>query len=562
MYSAVPDRVESDPGASRATLRSVSKKMKWIEPPDKDSALKELEDRLWDAADQLRANSNLTAAQYSQPVLGLIFLRFADTRFMAQRAKLDKAASSGRRAAPAIDDPRAYQAAGVLYLHKKARFDHLLSLPETASLGEAINDAMRLIEKDNPNLKGVLPQTYQVFETRTLVELMKLIASIPLDLEGDVFGKIYEYFLGSFAMAEGQLGGEFFTPISIVRLMVEILEPFHGKILDPACGSGGMFVQSARFVAEHKKNPSDEISVHGQERVQATTQLCRMNLAVHGLEGDIRFGNSYYEDLHQSVGKFDFVLANPPFNVNGIQKDRLVDEVSTKGRFPFGLPSNDNGNYLWIQAFYSALSKKGRGGFVMANSASDARSSEQEIRRKLIESGAVDVIVAVGPNMFYTVTLPVTLWFLDRGKAGKPHGNKVLFIDARHIFQQIDKAHRDWTAPQISFIANVVRLYRGESPDYTYGGDAAQARIREVFAKKGYRDVLGLCKLVSAREIEAQGWSLTPGRYVGVAPGEESSDEDFVTRLEALGEEFRSLTDKAHRLEKGILDRMARLLES
>jgi len=212
--------------------------VKWIEPPEKDSALKKLEDSLWKAADQLRANSNLTAAQYSQPVLGLIFLRFADTRFMAQRAKLDKGASSGRRAVPAIDDPRAYQAAGVLYLDKKARFDYLLSLPESAALGEAINDAMRLIEKANPNLKGVLPQTYQLFETRTLVELLRLIEAINPDIEGDVFGKIYEYFLGAFAMAEGQLGGEFFTPVSIVRLMVEILEPFHGKILDPACGSG------------------------------------------------------------------------------------------------------------------------------------------------------------------------------------------------------------------------------------------------------------------------------------------------------------------------------------
>jgi type I restriction enzyme M protein len=475
--------------------------VKWIEPPEKGSALKQLEGRLWDAADQLRANSNLTAAQYSQPVLGLIFLRFADTRFMAQRAKLDKAASSSRRAAPAIDDPRAYQAAGVLYLHRKARFDYLLSLPETASLGEAVNEAMRLIEKDNPNLKGVLPQTYQVFETRTLVELLKLIASIPLDLEGDVFGKIYEYFLGSFAMAEGQLGGEFFTPTSIVRLMVEILEPFHGKILDPACGSGGMFVQSARFVAEHKKNPSDEISVHGQERVQATTQLCRMNLAVHGLEGDIRFGNSYYEDLHQSVGKFDFVLANPPFNVNGIQKDRLVDEVSPKGRFPFGLPNTDNGNYLWIQAFYSALNKKGRAGFVMANSASDARSSEQEIRRKLIESGVVDVIVAVGTNMFYTVTLPVTLWFLDRGKNGTPSAGTVLFVDAQHVFRRIDRSLREWTPAQLGFLANIVRLYRGEKPDYTLGGKEAQAKIKETFGNDGYRDVLGLCKAVTIEEI-------------------------------------------------------------
>ena len=212
---------------------------------------------------------------------------------------------------------------------------------------------MRLIEKDNPSLKGVLPQTYQVFETRILVELLRLIVAIPPEIDGDVFGKIYEYFLGAFAMSEGQLGGEFFTPTSIVRLMVEILEPFHGKILDPACGSGGMFVQSARFVTEHRKKPSVEISIYGQERVQATTQICRMNLAVHGLEGDIRFGNAYYEDLHQSVGTFDFALANPPFNVNGIQKDRLADEVNPKGRFPFGLPNTDNGNYLWIQIFSS-----------------------------------------------------------------------------------------------------------------------------------------------------------------------------------------------------------------
>lgn len=536
--------------------------MKWVEPPEKSSPLKDLEDRLWKAADQLRANSNLTAAQYSQPVLGLIFLRFADTQFMAQRAKLDKAASSGRRAAPAIDDARAYQAAGVLYLHKKARFDYLLSLPETAALGEAINEAMRLIEKDNPGLKGVLPQTYQVFEPRTLVELLKLIASIPQNLEGDVFGKIYEYFLGVFAMAEGQLGGEFFTPTSIVRLMVEILEPFHGKILDPACGSGGMFVQSARFVAEHKQNPSDEISIFGQERVQATTQLCRMNLAVHGLEGDIRFGNTYYEDLHQSVGKFDFALANPPFNVNGIQKDRLVDEVSPKGRFPFGLPNTDNGNYLWIQTFYSALNKTGRAAFVMANSASDARGSEQEIRRKLIESHVVDAIVAVGPNMFYTVTLPVTLWFLDKRKFGKTTSNKILFIDARRIFRQIDRATRDWTPAQIGFIANVVRLYRGADPDYTYGGSEVTGKIRETFGNKGYRDVLGLCKASALDEIESKGWSLNPGRYVGVPPGEAVSDEDFKERLAALGEELEILNADSNRLAKTIAQNVARIVKA
>jgi type I restriction enzyme M protein len=534
--------------------------LKWIEPPEKGSALKELEDSLWKAADQFRANSNLTAAQYSQPVLGLIFLRFADTRFMAQRAKVEKAASSGRRAAPAIDDPRAYQAVGILYLNKKARFEYLLSLPETAALGEAINDAMRLIEKDNQNLKGVLPQTYQVFEARTLVELLKLIASIPLDLEGDVFGKIYEYFLGAFAMAEGQLGGEFFTPTSIVRLMVEILEPFHGKILDPACGSGGMFVQSARFVAEHKKNPSDEISIHGQERVQATTQLCRMNLAVNGLEGDIRFGNSYYDDLHQSVGKFDFALANPPFNVNGIQKDRLVDEVSPKGRFPFGLPNTDNGNYLWIQTFYSALNEKGRAGFVMANSASDARGSEQEIRRKLIESGAVDVIIAVGTNMFYTVTLPVTLWFLDKRKSTKSNANTILFLDVRNIFRQLDRATRDWTPSHIGFIANVVRLYRGENSDNMFGSDEVRAKVKNVFSDSTYRDVLGLCKVATLKEVEAQGWSLNPGRYVGVAPGETVSDETFKGQLEALNVELDALNTEARDLEHTIATNVAEIL--
>jgi type I restriction enzyme M protein len=350
-------------------------------------------------------------------------------------------------------------------------------------------------------------------------------------------------------MAEGQLGGEFFTPTSIVRLMVEILEPFHGKILDPACGSGGMFVQSARFVAEHKKNPSDEISVHGQERVQATTQICRMNLAVHGLEGDIRFGNSYYEDLHQSVGKFDFVLANPPFNVNGIQKDRLVDEISPKGRFPFGLPNTDNGNYLWIQTFYSALGKKGRAGFVMANSASDARSSEQEIRRKLIESGVVDVIVAVGTNMFYTVTLPVTLWFLDRGKNGRPSAGTVLFVDAQHVFRRIDRSLREWTPSQIGFLANVVRLYRGEKPDYTLGGEEARAKIKETFGNDGYRDVLGLCKAATIEEIKSQVWSLNPGGYVGVTPGKTVSEADFKGMLLSLNEEFESLSTKARLLE-------------
>ena len=284
----------------------------------------------------------------------------------------------------------------MLFLTPNARFDHLLQMPEGSNIGGAVNEAMADIEKHNPTLKGVLPRNYQIFNGTLLKELLKKVSEIPVSLDYDAFGRIYEYFLGQFARTEGQKGGEFYTPAPIVRLMVEILEPFHGRILDPACGSGGMFVQSARFVAEHKKNPASELSVFGVEKTDETGRLARMNLAVHGLEGDIRHGgdvNSYYDDPHNAVGAFDFALANPPFNVNAVDKDR---------RFPIGLPRTDNANYLWIQLFYSWLNDKGRAGFVMANSASDARSSEMELRKQLVEARAVDCIVAVGTNMFYT----------------------------------------------------------------------------------------------------------------------------------------------------------------
>ena len=317
---------------------------------------------------------------------------------------------------------------------------------------------MAAIEEENPALKGVLPRTYQSLTNDTLVSLLRSVNAILGDIEGDAFGKVYEYFLGKFAMAEGAKGGEYFTPTSIVRLIVEIIEPFNGKILDPACGSGGMFVQSARFVDEHRNGKTGRLSIYGQERVEETVRLCKMNLAVHGLEGQISQSNTYYEDPFKSVGQFDYVMANPPFNVNKIDKAKLEGDK----RFPFGLPKADNGNYIWIQVFYSALNEKGRAGFVMANSAADAGGSELEIRKKLIAEKAVDVIVAVGPNFFYTVTLPVTLWFLDRGKRGTEREDKVLFIDARKIFRQIDRAHRDWLPEQIEFLANIARLYRGE----------------------------------------------------------------------------------------------------
>jgi len=525
----------------------------------------EIEKRLWDAADELRANSRLKASEYSVPVLGLIFLRYADYKFAQAEQEIEKerAAIATRRRRPITRDD--YHARGVLYLPDETRFRHLVELPEGENIGKAINGAMKAIEVENPDLKDVLPKTYNRLTNATLVTLLKVFNAIEMDVEGDVFGKIYEYFLGKFAMSEGQRGGQFFTPTSIVKLIVEIIEPYHGRILDPACGSGGMFVQSARFVQRHQGHSTD-VSVYGQERVAETVRLCKMNLAVHGLAGDIRQGNTYYEDIHRSVSKFDFVMANPPFNVNRVDKDRLKDDP----RFPFGFPRVDNANYLWIQVFHSALSETGRAGFVMANSAADARGSELEIRKQLIQSGAVDVMVAVASNFFYTVTLPCTLWFLDHAKAHLPptlrlrgeglgvrDRDTVLFIDARRIYTQIDRAHREFTPAQIEFLANIVRLYRGRESETTQGSAELMA---EHFPDGVYQDVPGLCKVRALDEIEAQGWSLSPGRYVGVA--ERKADEfDFAERLQEFHEELEVLNAEAHELEQRIGQNVTILLE-
>ena len=456
----------------------------------------EIEKRLWGAADELRANSKLKSSEYSVPVLGLIFLRYADHKFTVAQKELE-GKSTSRRAIGKTD----YQARGVLYLPEASRFSRLLNLPEGADIGKAINEAMRAIESENEELKDILPKTYNHLDNSILVELLKTFNSVPMDIEGDAFGKIYEYFLGKFAMSEGQKGGEFFTPTSIVKLIVEVIEPYHGRIFDPACGSGGMFVQSARFVGNHKTNPNSEISVYGQEKTAETVRLCKMNLAVHGLSGDIREGNSYYEDIHKSVGKFDFV---------------------------------------------------------MANSASDARGSEQDIRKSLIEKGAVDVMVAIGSNFFYTVTLPCTLWFLDRGKVKTPRKDKVLFLDARHIFHQVDRAHRDFMPDQIEFLANIVRLYRGEEPENTNG---SEQMLKEKFPDGKYVDVAGLCRVAALSDIEGQGWSLNPGRYVGVAE-READDFDFKERLEELNEELETLNVEARELEGRIAENVEKLLEA
>lgn len=510
----------------------------------------ELEKRLWEAADQLRANSHLKASEYSGPVLGLIFLRYADLKFEAVRKRVEESVGKSSRRQIKVSN---YQAEGVLYLREEARYDYLLSLPESANVGAAINEAMEFIEKDNPELKGILPRAYEGFEPEVLTELLKMFGAMLTTPSGDLFGKIYEYFLGEFARVEGQKGGEFFTPESIVKLIVQVIEPYHGLIYDPACGSGGMFVQSAHFVEEHKKNPGKEISIYGQEKTGDTRKLCLMNLAVHGLSGDIKSGNTYYEDLHKSLGKFDFVMANPPFNVDGITKSRLEKDV----RFPLGIPKVDNGNYLWIQLFYSSLNKKGRAGFVMANSAADARGSELEIRKKLLEAKAVDVMIAISSNFFYTVTLPCTLWFFDKGKKGTKREDTVLFIDARDMFTQVDRAHREFSPDQIEFIANIARLYRGEEPEFTKGSKDA---FKAAFPKLKYQDIAGRCKVATLKEIEEQGWSLNPGRYVGAGNNAGIAENDFEHQLKTLSIELHSLISDATKLSSTILTNIEQLV--
>lgn len=503
---------------------------------------KTLEQRLWDAADQFRANSHLKAAEYSQPVLGLIFLRFADYKFSRVDEELNQAKNTG---ASIVRDrkrgPADYQAKGVMYLPEKSRYVYLLNLPGGENIGKAINEAMKGIEEYNPDLKGILPKTYTQIDDSLLVDLLKNFNEIPMDAEGDMFGRIYEYFLGEFAMSEGQKGGEFFTPTSLVKLIVEVIEPYKGRVYDPACGSGGMFVQSANFIKEHKRSgdsPEKNIMVYGQEKTLETVHLCKMNLAVHGLSGDVRQGNTFYEDIHKCMGKFDFVMANPPFNVHGVDHEKIKDDP----RFSQGIPAVDSGNYLWIEIFFNALNEKGRAGFVMSNAAADARNSEMEIRKKMIEENVVDVMIGIGTKFFYTVALPCTLWFFDKRKKKTDRKDKVLFIDARNIFRQINAAHRDFTEEHIQKIANIVRSYRGEE------------------GAKKYANVKGLCKVATITEIREQGYSLNPGRYVGVT---EKVDDgvDFKERLAELNQELNLLNKEAHKLEAVINNNVDELLK-
>lgn len=458
-----------------------------------------LEAKLWDAADQLRANSTLKASEYSTPVLGLIFLKYADNKFKeAERQIADKIRPYDEEA----DIRKLYIAECGFFLPEEARYDYLLEGHYKArhegrqTLQKAIIAAMDAIEAHNESLNGTLPkqQYTNIADDDILESLLKAFSVIPMDAEGDLFGKIYEYFLGKFALAEGQKGGQFFTPTSIVKLIVEVIEPFRGKIYDPSCGSGGMFVQSAKFIKKHqspardKANKAQLLSIYGQERTKDTVDLAKMNLAVNGLNGDIQNVNSYYEDpfhldryiSENNQGPFDYVMANPPFNVDGVQEEKLKDAV----RFSqYGLPSKKdakktsskkatkkvatfgNANYLWANLFGSALNQQGRAGFVMANSASDARGVEQEVRQNILHDDIVDVVMAISSNFFISVTLPITLWFYDKGKTEDRQG-KTLFLDARNIYTQVTRALRTFTDCQLYNITAVVWLYRGEHDKY------------------------------------------------------------------------------------------------
>lgn len=427
-----------------------------------------IEKRLWSAADTMRANSNYASNEYFLPVMGLVFLRHAYSRYLAVKDGIEAnlPTRGGKTRALTKED---FSQQSAIFLRPNAQFDNLVALPDSEDRAKAIIKAMESIEVDYDNLRSVLPKSeYQELDNDVLGQLLRTLNPDELKkVSGDVFGRIYEYFLTQFADQKAHDSGEFFTPVSLVSLIAHVLDPENGTVLDPACGSGGMFVQSARIVEEHGQNPTDRLTFRGLEKNATTIRLAKMNLAVHGLEGDIRKAITYYEDPHELVGKADFVMANPPFNVDEID----ADKVKTDPRLPFGLPGVNkkdkvsNGNYVWISYFYSYLNEKGRGGFVMSSQASSAGSGEAKVRQKLVETGDVDVMVAIRSNFFYTRTVPCELWFLNRDKP-EEHHDKVLMIDARNIYRKVTRKIYDFSPEQQQNLLAIVWLYRGQTEKY------------------------------------------------------------------------------------------------
>ena len=467
--------------------------------------IRKLEAELWESADLLRAGSKLTSNQYCMPVLGLIFLRYAYSRFKKVEAEILKNRPS-RRGRPLPVEASDFSAKSALFLPKEAQYEYLVNLPENVasaglvnkdghpinSLGEAVNNAMQLIEAQSEQLTGVLPKSYTDFSDELLAELLRIFNNSALDdVGGDVIGRIYEYFLSKFAPVVASDDGVFFTPKSLVKMIVNILEPKQGVLLDCACGSGGMFVQSGDFVNAAGMNANSAMTFYGQEKVEYNAQLCLMNMAVHGLTGVIKSGdeaNTFYHDAHNLTGCCDYIMANPPFNVDKVK----AESCESAGRLPFGLPGVNknkevgNANYLWISYFYSYLNERGRAGFVMASSATDSQGKDKDIREKLVKTGCVDVMISVGNNFFYTKSLPCSLWFFDRAKSDAIR-DKVLFIDARNYYTVVDRTLNEWSEWQLKNLNAIVWLYRGETEKYA-------ALLRE------YRDYL--CAQASAAETD------------------------------------------------------------
>ena len=578
--------------------------------------IRKLEADLWESADLLRAGSKLTSSQYCMPVLALLFLRYAYSRFKMVEAELLKnRPSRGGRVMPV--EPSDFAAKSALYLPREAQFDYLVNLPDNQPLGEVVNHAMTLVEGQSEQLTGILPKSYTMFSDELLRELLRIFNNKTLDeIGGDVIGRIYEYFLSKFAKAVASDDGVFFTPKSLVKMLVNVLEPKQGIMLDPACGSGGMFVQTGDFVNAGGMNANTQMTFYGQEKVEYNAQLCLMNMAVHGLNGRIISGdeaNSFYHDAHNLAGKCNYVMANPPFNVDKVK----AESASAAGRLPFGLPGVNaktkeigNANYLWISYFYAYLNDHGRAGFVMASSATDSANKDRDIREKLVLTGDVDVMVSVGNNFFYTLSLPCSLWFFDKAKRLE-NKNRVLFIDARNYYTVVDRTLNEWSEWQLKNLQAIVHLYRGETEKYRQlvaeyndaldgrtlqqceedlvaikqaAKDAVANAVRKekkrvereqnesiaeaeamletahqrewLTSKFGldgeYQDVLGLCKIATLSEIEEKNYSLTPGAYVGVAEVEDDG-VDFHERMNEIHTELASLNKEANVLMNEIM---------
>ena len=591
--------------------------------------IRKLEAELWESADLLRQGSKLTSSQYCMPVLALLFLRYAYSRYkMVEAEILQGRPMRGGRVMPV--EPSDFAAKSALYLPREAQFDYLVNLPDNIldahlkgkdghdinSLGEAVNNAMQLVEDQSEQLTGVLPKTYTMFADDLLRELLRIFNNKTIDeVGGDIIGRIYEYFLSKFAKAVASDDGVFFTPKSLVKMLVNVLEPKQGVMLDPACGSGGMFVQTGDFVNAAGMNANSQMTFYGQEKVEYNAQLCLMNMAVHGLNGRIISGdeaNTFYHDAHNLAGKCDYVMANPPFNVDKVK----AESTFAAGRLPFGLPGVNakkkevsNANYLWISYFYAYLNDHGRAGFVMASSATDSANKDRDIREQLVRTGDVDVMMSVGNNFFYTLSLPCSLWFFDRAKRTE-NRDKVLFIDARNYYTVVDRTLNEWSEWQLRNLQAIVHLYRGEKEKYSQllqdykaalGGTTvataqeaidrhkAEAKqliadaprkdkkrieaemntqlaaledtletarqhewLTEKFGEGEYQDVLGLCKVATIQEIEEKNYSLTPGAYVGVAE-QEDDGVDFHERMIEIHDELARLNTEANALMTDIL---------